>query len=241
MCMFRNTQQHSISKHALTPASAGMPALLCIHPGQDTPPSSVWRTSQSLAGHHRQMHRCIDQSQNTAKSSDIFDVPPSETAAFASVIYRFAITVVVHPTDTGFVLRELSSRLIWASSKTINIRYIEDCVTIQPDCARWTRRYSYTCQGHERWKVAQAHHGQPHGQAGRISWRREKKGRFHESSWPLGGRPWSVMDHQIVGARRDPISSVAQRFLCVASLGYPTVIPAPATTRKFDFSHTGCH
>jgi hypothetical protein len=48
-------------------------------------------------------------------------------------------------------------------------------------------------------QLTQAHHGQPHGQAGRISWRREKKGRFHESSWPLGGRLWAV-----VGARRDP-------------------------------------
>jgi len=55
--------------------------------------------------------------------------------------------------------------------------------------------------------VAQAHHGQPHGQAGRISWRREKKGRFHESSWPLGGRLWAVVaNHQIVGARKDQLS-----------------------------------
>jgi hypothetical protein len=93
MCMFRNTQQHSISKHALLPASAGVPALE-IHPGKDTP--RVANVADAVPGHHRQMHlRCS----------------PSETATFASVIYRFAMTVVVHPTDAGVVLRKLSSRL----------------------------------------------------------------------------------------------------------------------------------
>jgi hypothetical protein len=111
MCMFRNTQQHSISKHALLPASAGVPALE-IHPGKDTP--RVANVADAVPGHHRQMHRCIAASikvRTRQKATRHLRCSPSETATFASVIYRFAITVVVHPTDAGVVLRKLSSRL----------------------------------------------------------------------------------------------------------------------------------
>ena len=69
----------------------------------------------------------------------------------------------------------------------INIRYLEDYVTTQSDCAR---RYlsTSTCQGHRMRKVAWEIMANHMARKARISWRREKKGKFHDSSQPLGGR-----------------------------------------------------
>jgi hypothetical protein len=109
----------------------------------------------------------------------------------------------------GFVLRELSSRLIWVSSKTIKIRYIEDHVTIyNADCARYVTLAPVKDTKCEKWlRHNMTNHMVRQGES-RGGWK--KKGRFHESSWPA-----VVGDHQIVGARRDQIRPLSHRWLAL--------------------------
>jgi hypothetical protein len=109
----------------------------------------------------------------------------------------------------GFVLRELSSRLIWVSSKTIKIRYIEDHVTIyNADCARYVTLAPVKDTKCGKWlRHNMTNHMVRQGESrGGL----KKKGRFHESSWPA-----VVGDHQIVGARRDQIRPLSHRWLAL--------------------------
>jgi hypothetical protein len=182
MCMFRNTQQYPISKHA--PTTEGRDTGTSIDPGQD---KTLLRASVAVPG-HRQMHRCIDKVGKRQRQTRYLRFYPSVTATFASIDLQQCCAP--HNGCRVRPARAMGSRymgLIENDQHSISRRLRHDTIRLRkkrkqvllylhlsraPKCGKWLR---HIMTNHMARKA-------------RISWRREKKGKFHESSQPLGGR-----------------------------------------------------
>jgi hypothetical protein len=171
----------------------------------------VWQTSRtrSLAI----IDRCIAASIKVRirqKATRHLRSTPSETATFASVIYRFAITVVVHPTDAGVVLRKLSSRLTDLiennDQHSVPRRSRHDANRLRKKSKQLQHTLLAPVKGAKcgKWlRHSMAHHMVRQAilvEAGKI------RASFTSRRGPLGGRPpWSVITNLLVLEEIRPI------------------------------------